>query len=280
MSATTGNNSPTTSGNSSPTISELMVKLGLDGDDTPQPVKRRRFDRYWGLYITGGASPKNNNNECPICQDVLADTDECLEHTECELSFCYDCLLTWLEGAHFSCPICRGPIYYEDGWPRGRRPYPTESDYVSPCSDSEWERYLDELPEPMRDVPDPDPYESEFYDSEFSVSDFDESESGSDGSEYDSGYDASGEGSDTDESESQWESDWDSRQPGAEVSESEEDNIYTSLYPSDTDESDSQWESDRDSDQPGSEGSESADDDIYTSLEEFDQLMKAQYLWW
>lgn len=73
---------------------------------------------YENLYITYGASPRNCDKECPICQEDIAPIDETLTHEICKLSFCRACFETWLECGNDTCPTCRGPIpdngYYSD----------------------------------------------------------------------------------------------------------------------------------------------------------------------
>ncbi|KAK5093039.1 hypothetical protein LTR70_000494 [Exophiala xenobiotica] len=80
------------------------------------------------LYITYGASSRNNEMECPICQEDIASTDETLTHETCRLSFCRACFETWLEGGNAACPNCRVPLPAKDDESRGPRNYP---DYYS-----------------------------------------------------------------------------------------------------------------------------------------------------
>jgi len=85
--------------------------------ETPHPT-------YANLYITYGASSRNNDMECPICQEDIASTDETLTHETCRLSFCRACFETWLEGGNAACPNCRVPLPAKDGESRGPRNYP------------------------------------------------------------------------------------------------------------------------------------------------------------
>lgn len=45
--------------------------------------------------------------ECPICLDIIQNTSYL---TECNHTYCKECLDTWLK-SHITCPVCRKSLY-------------------------------------------------------------------------------------------------------------------------------------------------------------------------
>ncbi|KAK5945175.1 hypothetical protein PMZ80_002379 [Knufia obscura] len=65
---------------------------------------------YMNVLVTQGPSPRNNEGECPVCQDVIAPTAETLTHQTCQLSYCRDCLQSWVDSSDGTCPYDREQI--------------------------------------------------------------------------------------------------------------------------------------------------------------------------
>ena len=54
-----------------------------------------------------GAAPDAEEDNCPICQDAMADA---VALVPCGHRFCRECATTWIEGHQSNCPVCRQPV--------------------------------------------------------------------------------------------------------------------------------------------------------------------------